>query len=509
MHGPLPPFDDFVASGAVTTNSARVLFRSEWPGPHRIELWSPDDRGSMRSFDHEVSADPSADNLASVSLDGLEPDTEYRYRVRRPAGAARAEKVIGEGRFVTAPQRQSLDFLPASIAVASCHQPFDDDGGVHPQVEPMLRATLSTMEAHNARALFLLGDQVYSDCPDSSSLFDSDYFRTVGPIGRESVRDCSVLEIRKLLQERYRRAWNIPEWKRLLADYANWSVPDDHEIVDNWGAADAHDDPDWQRVRDGALSAFFDYQASRQRARSDELPESFHESFAYGPLGVFLADLRSCRSIRHHRLMGEAQLGDLAAFLEGSRDLQLLIVGLSLPPAHVPQELADVGSDLVEGGDDWTDRLIHSAWQRERNALLELLHDHVVATGQHIVIVGGDIHAGAVSRLTWKDSGVTMYQLISSPVTNTEMPLLRKASEIVMHMTDQIETSRGVVESEILTAGDGTENPVCALNIGLIEFDVEDRELQFRLSLHGDAGDGEPKVLYRSDWIAPAKDARH
>jgi alkaline phosphatase D len=80
------PAVDWMWSGAVTATTARVCARLTIAGPAKLLVSRDDagDAGAPRGL--EPAGDPTTDGVVTFELDGLEPDTAYRYQVQTPAG---------------------------------------------------------------------------------------------------------------------------------------------------------------------------------------------------------------------------------------------------------------------------------------------------------------------------------------------------------------------------------------------------------------------------------------
>lgn len=277
-----------VAAGAVSERRARLWLRTEMPGPFTVALW--DRGGTVRTAVVADRRAPEADGTMAVmlpdeapTLGPLVPAMAYGFRITVTHTGA----LIGEGRFETAPatdrpQRFAFAFL-------GCHQPFRPDGTVHPAAARMLATLEPALMARAVQYVLCIGDQIYADAPGPRSMFH--------PTRRQALWQASVAEIRVRYQARYRQFWAFPEWRRLQACWPTWCMWDDHEIVNDWGARRAHQQPPWQRVFAGARSAFVDYQVSRTLALGTPWPAAFHYAFVWGPVATFVLDLSAQRVV--------------------------------------------------------------------------------------------------------------------------------------------------------------------------------------------------------------------
>jgi alkaline phosphatase D len=513
------PLDLAVAPGATGAREARFWGRSAASGRHELSLFEQDGseagRGrALATFGFDV-ADAASDGTWAVQYPGddaraepLEPATSYRFSVRHPASGLE----LGEGSFETAPA--GVDDTPQrfAIAVMSCHLPFDHDGALSDRACRLLEILPEALEQHGVKRVLMLGDQMYGDYPPSCSLFNPEYFARVAPPGRQSVLECSRDEVRHLYQQRHRIFWKHPAFSRLQARFPCHLIPDDHELIDNFGTAVDHSQPSWDNLRNGALDAVYDYQAARALAREHgQRPDAFYQSFEYGTVAGFLMDLRSERRAYEDRIevCSEAQWRALDDFLARQADKHVLFLGLSVPLLHVPDWLATAGMVIADCDGDLADRWTNPKMAESRDRLLHTIHEHQSRhPGQRLVLLGGDVHVGAVSRFAWSDDARDTYQLIASALSNREGFLVRNLVELIPSIGAVVgHDGNADFEGELLqpgsecTADGGPFNPYGKLNVGLIE--VERRSAQestVRLMLLGCSDDGpaQAKVIFDS-----------
>ena len=142
------------------------------------------------------------DFVVKLYVEGLEPRSEYSYQILVD-GTQKAE-----GKFRTLPEGQA----PGKFSVA-----FGGGAGYTPPYERIW----TTIERSNPDALLLLGDNVYSDCPEQPTV----------------QRYC------------YYRRQSRPEWRSLVSKTPVFQIWDDHDF----GVNDCHGGPEiekpaWKRV---------------------------------------------------------------------------------------------------------------------------------------------------------------------------------------------------------------------------------------------------------------------
>lgn len=503
-----PPLSDAVAIGRIGAHNARLWFRSGTPGRVAIE-WEGEGGDSGRAS-AEIAHENDGDNTGAVEIPGsgrLRPLARYFYRARHEDG-----HILGEGNFVTAPASAAETPEKFSIALMSCHQPFDDNGEIMADASAMLRATQKCLREENVRLVLMVGDQMYSDYPGSLSLVNRDFFKVKAPPGRKELTDCNAEEVRRLYQERYRHFWNLPEMKAIQAEHPVYMIWDDHDIVDNWGSDPAHQEPPWKSVGEGARRAAFDYQASRVM---DWQPlRAFDYPIVYGNQAIYIMDLRTERRVgRNGRLFSDEQQQRLCAFLEEHADKPFVHIVLSVPLIHLPRFLSQIVARMTPNGEDFSDRWSSWTHVRDRDAFLKLIHAHQQRhPKQRVVLLSGDIHIGCVHELRWQDeSPHRLYQVVSSGYTHKTGPLIAFGSKNLIRLTRRVQTRDGQRVGRVrFFRGNAREsrtgNPLGGLNFGLIEIasgdDGASAEARFRLYTHD--GD-EPVCVYRSPPVTGGK----
>jgi alkaline phosphatase D len=500
--------DNLAGPGIVDGDSARIWVRSSQPGTHVLQIW-PESGNRVIEARFDVPADPARDQTTSVRwphdfehVPKLEPLTRYHFAVRRPDGF-----VVGQGRFETAPPEPRRCPSRFSIAIMSCHQPFDDEGEFHAVSERQLSVLEALFEEHAVKRVLLLGDQMYSDLPERLSLFNPEYFARVAPPGRDTIFDCSAQEIRRIYQRRYRTFWNHPAWNRMLSSSPCHMIMDDHELIDNFGSHREHATPRWAALRAGALDAFFDYQALRVRAPAPERPSSLHFSFEYGPVAVFVMDLRSQRVSTNGtvEIYGDDQLEALANYLEQQSHRSVFVLGLSVPLVYLPAALADLAVRIADEGSDAHDRWGHERARHARTRLIRLLCEHQMRhPKQRLILVSGDIHTGVISEIVWTTPKLRALQLISSAVSNVEGLLVHALARFIprLGVAFDVVDEAASCSVNLLGKGDVCRNPYGGLNVGILEFSEtysETPQVRLKLVGHDESSPARPRVVCDTD----------
>lgn len=498
--------ESLAAVGATDRTSARFWVRADPPG--ELELVIRGDGGADHGGLFTVPFVRETDFTTSVRYPHdfpggrpLSPGVRYRWAIRRNDDGS----FLGEGALETSPA--SIDSAPdeMSFAVLSCHEPFDDHGAIRPECMRMLRAAGPALEEHRVKRVLMVGDQVYSDYPRHCSLFDEEWFRRVGPSGRPSIFDCTREEVRAMYHQRYRAFWAMPEFQALMQQWPCYMMFDDHDIVENFGTRLEHSAAIWRSVHDGALDAALDYQGLRVRGRGNGYPESFHFQLEYGPIALFMMDLRSQRGwIRgRYQVYGDDQHRELERFLDENRERPVVLLGLSVPLVHVPEWMPAIARTMLAEGNDFDDRWEAEVSRCDRERLVKLLNAHQRrCPEQRLIMIAGDIHVGLVNKIEWDDGCPPCYQLVSSAVSNIMQPYIQKGASLLARIRMHMEGRLPGASIDLLHRS-GMKNPYDRLNIGLVKVTREDGEWKTRLILLGHDRREPPlaKVVFESEPI--------
>ena len=496
---------DAVAVGGVTSGAARLWLRARSPGAYVATWWRDGEPAGVQRLEVVVPGEDESDHTLSFTIPGehgaLRPITRYRFRIT----STEDDRVVGEGRFETAPAGAADAPTSFSFAIMSCNQPFDGEGAVREDARQMLRAARKALEAHDCKFIVMMGDQIYSDMPAARSLFNPKYFRQVAPEGRSRLHDCLTAEVRRLYQQRYRHFGNIPELRDLLRSYPVYTILDDHDIVDNWGSDPAHQSEEWRSIGEGARWAYLDYLGAHQMPRASNLPKSFHYDVSYGPISMFVMDLRSERwtDNDHGQLFSKDQENDLEAFLDRTSDSKVLFFVLSVPPVHLPRALATTAARLTRDGEDFSDRWSSPGHVDDRDRFMHRIRAHQKAhPEQRHVLLAGDIHVGCAHEIIWSDDGERIYQFISSGITNRVGRPIQIGAQWLMRLNRSFNTLDGSVTARVLSLRgiEGrSQNPYGRLNLGIVRVDMSAPATPASLEyfLYGHDGD-DPVCAYQT-----------
>ena len=306
-------------------------------------------------------------------------------------------------------------------------------------------------------------------------------------------------EVRAIYEQRYRTFGALPERRALLANRASYPMLDDHEIRDNWGSDPDHATEHWGAVRDGAVRAYLDYQYARVAEVPTPLPGSSHYSFVWGPLAVFVTDMRLPRDIARGTLFGAAQLDELARFLDRHADHPALAVVTTQPLLHVPEAAVRVGAALTPQGGDFDDRPTHPSYEAEFRRLSDLLREHRRRAPQQRLLLASDIHVGSVCAVRWHDEP-PCHLIVSGGVTNIDPEPVPFVAKVVTVVGRTLGSDAGPHVPQFELLADHVPNSYTGLPVALVELEPQHERLRLRTSLLG-CEDGEARVVLRTPWL--------
>ena len=338
--------------GAVSPTEAKIWARTT--GEYAVSIeYATDFEMNSATTSAPVVAQKANDYVVVVTLTGLEPATEYFYRVLVNGEGDKYLKEYPAFRFTTAPPLGAATTF--RVAYGSCPK-FQDD-----RVQPIWQV-ISGFEPD----LFLwIGDNIYGDTLDPD-----------------------------ILREEYRRQRDVHGLQPLLHNTPHLAVWDDHDF-----ALNNHDRTN--PIKFEALEVFKDYWANPSYGLPD-VPGVFF-TYSYGKVDFFFLDGRFYRDpdkavdTPQKTMLGAAQFDWLGKKLaESEAVFKVIVSGSGWSKAK------------GEGGDSW------AAFLHERDRLFDFVRDQGI-TG--IVLISGDTHWGALNVIPWSDhGGYDLYDLVSSPL---------------------------------------------------------------------------------------------
>lgn len=425
-----------VASGDVTDHSAIVWARADGPARLHVEYAEHDantDRRGVRSA-RGSKARATTDLTAQARLEDLAPATRYRYRVWF-GDAAGGEAV---GTFTTAARADDDD--------ASVKFVFGGDlGGQELCRRPDVGYDIFAAMLRVQPDFFVAnGDMIYADgeCPHIPWWHEQlpqgsplrGWRNVEGGLGHVQRADVDW--------NRYDATFPIftAHWRYNRQDehhlrflervpmYGQW---DDHEVINDFGAAWSHWNAD-NRDRTGyselvraGRAAFFAYTPID---RNRDEPDRIYRSFRHGRhLELFLVDARSYRSRND-----AADTAEAAKTMLGAAQLDWLVDRLAASEATWKVVSVDVTMAIptgsradVFGRDGWASgaRLPATGFERELAVLLARLD---AADVENLVFIATDVHRAASIAYDLDADGdgdkLELHELVTGPLNAGAAP---------------------------------------------------------------------------------------
>lgn len=416
LHGPM--------LGAMTDRSVDVWVRTAEPAQVTLEaqpVVGPDtspeglqlDRPGAGWLVATGATREGTDRTTVLQLKGLYPQTTYRYRVRINDG----EPIYG-GHFTTWPAAGSRSRF--SIA-------FGGGAGFHPPQERVWRVIAS----HRPAALLLLGDNIYSDDPETPAVQDYCYYR------RQS----------------------RPEFRDLGRMTPVLSIWDDHDFGtdDAWGGPE-RDRPHWKL---DVWRRFTHNWANPAYAHGETEPGVWYD-FTIGEVDFFMLDGRYWRTnsgrrgeppIREPDMLGPAQEAWLCDRLAASSATFKVIV------SPVPWDFRSKTG--IGGLDTW------AGFPQQRERIFRFLSERGI---EGVLLISADRHRSDAWRID-RDGDYPLFEFNSSRLTNDHVHAVAEeaifsynASQSFGWVTFDTERDDPEVRYQVISIED---EPVAELSVSL------------------------------------------
>ena len=308
--------------GNVTSTSVAVWMNVPKPIAVQVVV-SQEGSGASKTFESEA-----AETIFSMQCEGLLPDTAYTYQVSNAM-----DKNLGEGRFVTAPAKQTEE--PWRISFGG---DFHKIGMYRPEL-------MQTVQERGSRAMILIGDSAVDGRKTNFGLINTDYM------------------LRNLSPPLQKLSSHVPV-------YAMW---DDH---DYWGNDTSGDRTQGNKPIDvdGLRKS---WQTNWNNPDRDIDRKGTYFQTTIGPLVYVALDTRSCRVHeqrgKRNSFLGEEQMDWLKQQIKQSTSPYLLISS------------GTMWSDYISGGkDSW------GTWDKEaRKEIFELID---AKEDCQVILISGDRH---------------------------------------------------------------------------------------------------------------------
>lgn len=304
----------------------------------------------------------AGDLATTLRLEGLLPQTAYAYDIT----------VDGERVFGGEKKRPRFRTFPSRGAKAAFEVCFGGGARYNHAKERIW----DTIAARNPAAFLWLGDNLYIDDPKSRTRQRTYYYR------------------RQLR----------PEFRRLVARSAQYSIWDDHDFgANDVSGGIAVDKPDWKIP---VWRVFKENWVNPAYGGGEEHPGCWY-SFNIGDVDFFMTDGRYYRDFKKEKTMlGEVQKRWLLDSLKASKATFRVIASGTLWTEH-----ADKG-----GADSW--------WgvKKEREEILSLIDRGNIGG---VILLSADRHRTDVYQIHRPD-GYTLYEFETSKLTNDHTHGIKK-----------------------------------------------------------------------------------
>ena len=335
-------------------------------GPTEVKIWVRSSGEFPVTIQYDTTAEFSSaletepvlvrkanDYTEVITIAGLEPSTEYFYRITVDGIPDRYLKMLDPFRFETAPPAGADGDL--RIVFGSCPKWQDD------RIQPIW----TWVDHYRPDILLWIGDNIYGDTLDPD-----------------------------ILREEYRRQREIAALQPILHNVSHLAIWDDHDFGLN-----NHDRTN--PIKDGAYEVFREYWPNPSYGLPDVKGIFF--KYTWGRVDFFFLDGRWYRDpdeapdTTDKTMLGAEQFAWLKAELESSTAVfKVLVSGSGWSKAKGP------------GGDSW------AAFLHERDRLFDFIRDQEI-TG--IVMMSGDSHIGELNVIPWSaKGGYDLYDMVSSPL---------------------------------------------------------------------------------------------
>ncbi len=311
---------------------------------------------------------------ASFTFRGLKPAGNYRAYFERRTDVKDWE-ILRSASIRTLPKRlprYEPHIKPLTIALGSCYWPDQDGGRVGTAYRGLYEYPKNPHDSPDLT--FLTGDQVYLDVG-----FD--------------LRSHVPHEVRRRIAQDYARHWQ--GLTDVLTRGATYMLPDDHEWYNGYPEAPDPKNPYLWALQDAKVRKAWEQTARQGIENVQQCPVVEFMEFT-DDLRICFADLRS---FRKPNLAGLMNSKDLKRVIDWAKKLETPGVLVSPQPLIVTKNPHE--ANLLDYTGDYC-RLLAA----------------LGSTGHDIVVMSGDVHYGRVVSVKLGTKGATLYEVVSSPLSN-------------------------------------------------------------------------------------------
>jgi len=398
--------------GGLKPDRAFLWGRASGPGILHAWLGSRADMSDARLAGKSLPLQAESGYAGVAPVDGLTPNTRYRYTLTLSDQPPRPEQAPFPG-FTTFPRdNQQVSF---NFAFGSCFRPEDENGG------KVFYAIDQMRQKEDLRFIMLIGDQIYADAYDKNG------------IGKVA---CTLQEYRDV----YAYTWSRPYFRKLMMNMPAFMTLDDHEVDDDWRWQDKDRQwaqiPWWDKVQrwlqgrppqerniplkrvQDALQAYWEHQGMHaphlelppeinvagQYELPKDAPGSLAYNFSFGQAAFFVLDTRTMRICmgRERSMLSEGQWQALESWLLRVKDVYPVKFIVS-SCAMFFRMILDIPRDRWSGFSD------------ECNRLLCFLADNCI---ENVYLLAGDLHSAHAIRAHLNGPGgqkIPIWEFCSTP----------------------------------------------------------------------------------------------
>lgn len=405
--------------GNVTDSSFRLWGRGTESaiGVVRIRNSETGDWSDTRSFELKEVADYTGTiDFSQYGNQKLSSQTKYEYQMgyvhkKYDDDLSKVSwgSQIPTGSVRTFPKLGSAE--PTRFILGSCRdQTIWSEKGedTFNSIAKLLELEKSNKYVPDTNFIIQSGDQIYVDLKSAIPFF--------------SVGHLDIDEF----WHTYRKAFDRPNYSKVLKNLPTYMILDDHEIQNDWTKGRFKEDKNYkEETHDNGLLAYKAYQASlnldnKVASSSDSVINNYGYNFSHAQSDFFVLDTRSenevskklinkCKdgaTIQEPKIISDNQMDSLKVWLKNTPKEHIKFIVSPIPP--FPDTKGSLGAPLDKWGG--------GVWQRHN--LFEFIRIEKI---QRVVFLSGDVHVSYVSELTYCptkeacDPSFRIYNITSSP----------------------------------------------------------------------------------------------
>jgi alkaline phosphatase D len=343
--------------GALKPDSASIWLRTF--GSAEVKVLLADEKGKLMQTTTPVNTAAGSDFTKVIRVDNLQPATTYKYSVQ----------VNG------IPEQPEFEhtFRTASSGKSKFTLAFGGGAGYVTKHEYMWE----TIASFNPNALLLLGDNMYSDDPDSSQMQKFCYYRRQSP----------------------------PQFRRLVSTTPVYSIWDDHDFGTNdCSGGPEIDVPNWKRP---VWEVFRQNWVNPGYAGGTAQPGCWYD-FHISDVHFIMLDGRYYRHRPGKTMLGPAQKEWLKKTVKASRATFKVLC------SPVPWDYRTKG----DSKDTW------NGFKEERTEIFDFLANNKIGG---VLLISADRHRSDAWEIE-RPNGYALYEFNSSRLTNNHVHGTRPAA---------------------------------------------------------------------------------